>query len=72
MSPPLPEELAQIGGWRDEFDRLHARLRPHTARSRTHEQMKLHLQGVLGKAERRNGWHLAEAVSSRKSVADPL
>lgn len=69
MSPPLPEELAQIEGWRDEFDRLHARLRPHTARSRTHEQMKLHLQGVLGKAERRNGWHLAEAAGDQSPYA---
>lgn len=67
MSPPLPEELTQIEGWRDEFDRLHVRLRPHAAWSRTHEQMKLHLQGVLGKAERKNGWHLAQAAGD----ADP-
>lgn len=69
MSPPMPEELTQIAGWRDEFDRLHARLRPHTARSRTHEQMKLHLQGVMGKAERRNGWHLAEAAGDQSPYA---
>jgi SRSO17 transposase len=69
MSPPLPEELAQIEGWRDEFDRLHGRLRPHAARSRTHDQMKLHLEGVLGKAERRNGWHLAEAAGDRSPYA---
>lgn len=69
MSPPLPEELSQIEGWRDEFDRLHAQLRPHTARSRTHEQMKLHLQGALGKAERRNGWHLAEAAGDPSPYA---
>ncbi len=69
MSPPLPEELAQIEGWRDEFDQLHARLRPYAARSRTHEQMKLHLQGVLGKAERRNGWHLAEAAGDQSPYA---
>jgi SRSO17 transposase len=69
MSPPLPEELAQIEGWREEFDRLHARLRPHTARSRTHEQMKLHLEGVLGKAERKNGWHLAEAAGDQSPYA---
>jgi SRSO17 transposase len=69
MSPPLPAELEQIEGWRDEFDRLHARLRPHAARSRTHDQMKLHLQGVLGKAERRNGWHLAEAAGDQSPYA---
>jgi SRSO17 transposase len=69
MSLSLAEELAQIEGWRDEFDRLHARLRPHTARSRTHEQMKFHLQGVLGKAERRNGWHLAEAAGDHSPYA---
>jgi SRSO17 transposase len=69
MSPPLAAELAQIEGWRDEFERLHARLRPHAARSRTHNQMKLHLEGVLGKAERRNGWHLAEAAGDRGPYA---
>lgn len=69
MCPPLPAELAQIEGWRDEFDGLHARLRPHAARRRTHDQMKLHLEGVLGKAERRNGWHLAEAAGDRGPYA---
>lgn len=69
MSPPLSAELVQIGGWREEFDRLHARLRPHAARRRTHDQMKLHLEGVLGQAERRNGWHLAEAVGDRSPYA---
>ena len=69
MTPPLPAELEQIEGWQEEFNRLHARLRPHTARSRTHDQMKLHLEGVLGKAERRNGWHLAEAVGDQSPYA---
>jgi SRSO17 transposase len=69
MPPPLSEELEQLEGWREEFDRLHARLRPHAARSRTHEQMKLHLQGVLGKAERKNGWHLAEAAGDASPYA---
>jgi SRSO17 transposase len=69
MTPPLPAELEQIEGWQEEFNRLHARLRPYTARSRTHDQMKLHLEGVLGKAERRNGWHLAEAAGDQSPYA---
>jgi SRSO17 transposase len=69
MTPPLAAELEQIEGWQEEFNRLHARLRPHTARSRTHDQMRLHLEGVLGKAERRNGWHLAEAAGDRSPYA---
>jgi SRSO17 transposase len=62
MSPPLADDLAQLEGWQTEFDRLHERLQPYAARGRTHERMRLHLEGVLGKAERRNGWHLAEAA----------
>lgn len=61
MSPASPVSVAQLEGWQAEFDRLHERLRPHAAQGRTHERMKLHLEGVLGKAERKNGWHLAEA-----------
>lgn len=75
MSPPLPEELAQIEGWRDEFDRLHVRLRPYPARSRTHEQMKLHRRaGQSGAQERmasRRGGRRPEPVCHAAS-AQPL
>ena len=69
MTPPLAAELEQIEGWQAEFNQVHARLRPHTARSRTHDQMRLYLEGVLGKAERRNGWHLAEAAGDQSPYA---
>ena len=69
MSPALPVDLAQLEGWQAEFDRLHERLRPYAARERTHERMKLHLEGVLGKAERKNGWQLAEAAGDESPYA---
>jgi len=69
MSPPLPVDLAQLEGWQAEFDRLHERLRPHAAQRRTHDRMKRHLEGVLGKAERKNGWHLAEAAGDTSPYA---
>jgi SRSO17 transposase len=69
MSPSLPVGLAEIEGWQAEFDRLHERLRPHAVRERTHARMKLHLEGVLGKAERCNAWHLAEAAGDESPFA---
>jgi len=69
MSPPSPVDLSQLEGWQAEFDRLHERLRPYAAQGRTHARMKLHLEGVLGKAERRNGWHLAEAAGDESPYA---
>ena len=69
MSPPLPVDVAQLEEWQAEFDHLHERLRPYAAQGRTHDRMKLHLEGVLGKAERKNGWHLAEAAGDQSPYA---
>ena len=69
MSPSVPVDRAQVEGWQSEFDRLHKRLRRHAAQERTHNRMRLHLEGVLGKAERRNGWHLAEAAGDESPYA---
>ena len=66
---PIASEVAQVEGWQEAFNRLHGRLRPHAAQTRTHERMRLHLEGVLGKAERRNGWHLAEAAGDGSPYA---
>ncbi len=69
MSPTLMDDLAQLEGWQAEFDRLHERLRPYAAQGRTHARMKCHLEGVLGKADRKNGWHLAEAAGDESPYA---
>src|SRR5215218_1020691 len=69
MTPPLPEDVRQIEGWQEEFNRLHERLRPYAAQQRTHDRMKLHLEGMMGKAGRRNGWQLAEAAGDRSPYA---
>lgn len=69
MSPSLPVGVAELEGWQAELDRLHERLQPHAAQRRTHDRMKLHLEGVLGKAERKNGWHMAEAAGDESPYA---
>jgi len=48
---------------------LHERLRPYAAQGRTHDRMRLHLEGVLGTTERKNGWHLAEAAGDQSPYA---
>lgn len=69
MSPAMSIDLTQLEGWQAEFERLHKRLRPYAAQGRTHARIKGHLEGVLGKAERKNGWHLAEAAGDESPYA---
>jgi SRSO17 transposase len=48
--------------WADEFEAFHARFAPLFARSETRGQAAKYLRGLLAPVERKNGWHLAEAV----------
>jgi SRSO17 transposase len=66
---PLPIDLAQIEGWQAELNRLLERLRPYAAQDRTHKRIGLHVEGLLGPAERKNGWHLAEAAGDESPYA---
>ena len=66
---PLPVELAQIEEWQAELNRLLERLRPYAAQQRTHERIGLHVEGLLGPAERKNGWQLAEAAGDESPYA---
>jgi SRSO17 transposase len=52
----------EIAGWAEELESLHARLAPHVVRMEPRRRMRAYLEGLLGGAERRNGWHLAEAA----------
>lgn len=52
----------EIAGWAEELDALHARLAPYFARPEPRQRVRAYLEGILGGAERRNGWHLAEAA----------
>ena len=46
--------------WRSELRELKARLDCVFQRSETREQVGLYLDGLIGGAERKNGWQLAE------------
>jgi SRSO17 transposase len=51
--------------WAEAVERLHARLAPHFARTEPRRRVRAYMEGLLGRAERRNGWHLAEAAGER-------
>ena len=52
--------LAQVEGWAAEFERLCERIGPRVARPEVRRRLVGFLQGLLGNAERKNGWQLAE------------
>jgi SRSO17 transposase len=53
------EELEQ---WQEDFDAFHARFADLFERSESREQARKYLRGLLTEAERKNSWHVAEAV----------
>lgn len=56
---------AEIGGWAEAVEGLHARLAPYFARTEPRRRARAYMEGLLGRAERRNGWHLAEAAGEQ-------
>jgi SRSO17 transposase len=52
--------LAQVEGWAAEFERLCERIGLRFARPEVRRRVVGFLQGLLGNAERKNGWQLAE------------
>src|SRR5690348_12185559 len=53
-------QQAEIEGWRDGLDALHARIAGRFRRSEARERAKQYLAGLLDRVERKNGWQLAE------------
>jgi len=62
MALDVREERKQIEGWDAGLDALHARIAPRFYRSEVRDRAKRYLLGLLGRAERKNGWQVAEAV----------
>ena len=54
--------LRMLEHWPDTLAAVHARIAHRFARSRASERAKRYLVGLLGRAERKNGWQLAEAL----------
>ena len=59
------EELRQIGCWARGLDALHARIAPRFRRAEVRARARRYLAGLLGRAERKNGWQLAEETGER-------
>src|ERR671916_3129809 len=57
--------VAQIAGWRDGLDELHARIAARFPRPEVRRRVGRYLAGLLGPVERRNGWQLAEQLGER-------
>jgi len=54
--------MEQTEAWVSALDGLAVRIAPRFTRSEARRRAKAYLQGLLGPAERKNGWQVAEAV----------
>jgi SRSO17 transposase len=52
----------QVVGWADELTAVAERIGPHFARSEPRQRAVAYLRGLLGDAQRKNGWQLAERL----------
>jgi SRSO17 transposase len=55
-------EMQMVAEWSEQLEGLHQRLAPHFARTEPRRRARAYMEGLLGRAERRNGWHLAEVA----------
>ncbi len=60
------EERVAVDGTGEALAEVGVRLRPHFRRGTAHRHACAYLQGLLGTAERKNGWQLAEAGGYRE------
>ncbi|MDQ4002011.1 MAG: IS701 family transposase [Actinomycetota bacterium] len=60
-------EPSAVRRWSEALEELHGRIAHRFARSEARERVQRYLRGLLGRAERKNGWQLAEAIGE----ADP-
>jgi SRSO17 transposase len=64
-TPSYEPRLAEIEGWAQELDALHARIAPRFERAEPRRRSLAYLKGLLSHAERKNGWQLAEEAGER-------
>src|SRR5688572_4969718 len=55
-----------LAGWEEEFVGFHERFSDLFARSEPREQAAKYTRALLGSAERKNGWQLAEAMAEAR------
>ena len=54
--------LEEVLDWEAGLQALHARIAPRFSRSESRQRVLAYLKGLLGSAERENGWQLAESA----------
>src|SRR5690242_11482746 len=65
VAPHEDAQLSQVASWQADLEALHARIAPHFVRPEVRDRAGRFLAGLLDPVERRNGWHLAEALGER-------
>jgi SRSO17 transposase len=55
-----------VQGWAEELDAVGRRMGQHFARSEPRQRAVAYLRGLLGDAERKNGWQLAEYLGDQR------
>lgn len=59
-------QLLAIADWNEQLQIIHQRLAPLFERAEPRKRLLAYLQGLLSKAERKNGWHLAEQAGDKR------
>ena len=62
----IGREYDKVLSWRDELAALQERLGDLFGRTEARRQAGLYLEGLLGAAERKNGWQLAEQIGDAR------
>src|ERR687894_947249 len=55
-----------LSRWSEMLEELHGRIACRFARSEARDRAWRYLLGLLGRAERKNGWQLAEAIGENE------
>jgi SRSO17 transposase len=63
-APPADPDLTTVHRWAADLGALGDRIGRHFARAEPRQRVLAYLQGLLGPAERKNGWQLAEAAGA--------
>ena len=58
----LAKQPTAIDRWSEGLEELHRRVAHRFSRSEARDRARRYLLGPLGRAERKNGWRLAEAI----------
>ena len=64
----IAQQPDTLGRWSEMLEELHGRIARRFARSETRDRAWRYLLGLLGQAERKNGWQLAEAIGENEPL----